>query len=109
MGYRSDRFEIETGTGRLIRSPFLVNAAGAWGARIAQQFGETYPLDVMAPQMVVSEPFTRQVTVTVDYPVNGRFFYARQISRGNLLFGRGPGRAGRGPVRSAPRVGDRAR
>lgn len=93
IGHYNGRFEIETGTGAVIRSPILVNAAGAWGARIASQFGEKYPLDVMAPQMVVSEPFTRQVTATVDYPVNGRYFYARQIGRGNLLFGRGPGRA----------------
>lgn len=93
VAHANGRFEIETGKGARIRSAFLVNAAGAWGARIARQFGEDYPLDVMAPQMVVSEPFQRQVTATVDYPVNGRFFYARQIGRGNLLFGRGPGRA----------------
>ena len=93
IGYHNGRFEITTGTGAVLRSPILVNAAGAWGNRIARHFGEDYPLDLMAPQMVVSEPFQRQVTATVDYPVNGRFFYARQIGRGNLLFGRGPGRA----------------
>ncbi|MFZ5673985.1 MAG: NAD(P)/FAD-dependent oxidoreductase [Pseudomonadota bacterium] len=93
VAHANGRFEIETGKGARIRSAILVNAAGAWGARIARQLGEDYPLDVMAPQMVVSEPFQRQVTATVDYPVNGRFFYARQIGRGNLLFGRGPGRA----------------
>ncbi|MBN9217299.1 MAG: FAD-binding oxidoreductase [Mesorhizobium sp.] len=86
-------FQIESESGTGVRAPILVNAAGAWGARLAAQFSEVFPLDVMAPQMVVSEPFARVVTSTVDYPVNGRFFYARQIGRGNLLFGRGPGRA----------------
>lgn len=86
-------FLIETESGSKARAPTLINAAGAWGARLAAQFSEVFPLDVMAPQMVVSEPFPRVVTSTVDYPVNGRFFYARQIGRGNLLFGRGPGRA----------------
>lgn len=86
-------FRIETESGTKARAPTLINAAGAWGARMAAQFSEVFPLDVMAPQMVVSEPFPRMVTSTVDYPVNGRFFYARQIGRGNLLFGRGPGRA----------------
>lgn len=86
-------FQIETEAGTKARAPTLINAAGAWGARLAAQFSESFPLDVMAPQMVVSEPFPRVVTSTMDYPVNGRFCYARQIARGNLLFGRGPGRA----------------
>ena len=86
-------FQIESESGTRVRAPTLINAAGAWGARLAAQFSEVFPLDVMAPQMVVSEPFPRMITSTVDYPVNGRFFYARQIGRGTLLFGRGPGGA----------------
>ncbi|TGT53652.1 FAD-dependent oxidoreductase, partial [Mesorhizobium sp. M2E.F.Ca.ET.166.01.1.1] len=34
----------------------LLNTAGAWGARIAAQFGEAVPLDARGPQMGVTEP-----------------------------------------------------
>lgn len=87
------RFTIEAGNGLTVVSRVLVNAAGAWAGRIAAQLGERFALDVMAPQMVVSEPFARRITSTVDYPVSGRYFYVRQVKRGNVLFGRGPGRA----------------
>lgn len=96
-----ERFHIESRNGLKVAANILVNAAGAWGARFAAWFGETFALDVMAPQMVVSEPFPRLVTATVDFPVNGRYFYARQIARGNLLFGRGPGRADLDKIRSS--------
>ncbi|EIM76977.1 fad dependent oxidoreductase [Nitratireductor aquibiodomus RA22] len=93
VSHDGEHFIVETENSGVLRGINLVNASGAWGGRLAAQLGETFPLDVMAPQMVVSEPFPLTVTSTVDYPVNGRFFYARQIDRGNLLFGRGPGRA----------------
>jgi sarcosine oxidase subunit beta len=87
------RFVVEAGEKLTVVARALVNAAGAWAGRIASQFGEQFSLDVMAPQMVVSEPFARRITSTVDYPVAGRYFYVRQVKRGNVLFGRGPGRA----------------
>ncbi|WP_192385889.1 NAD(P)/FAD-dependent oxidoreductase, partial [Mesorhizobium silamurunense] len=34
----------------------LLNTAGAWGARIAAQFGEEVPLEARGPQMGVTEP-----------------------------------------------------
>lgn len=93
VAHDGSRFTIEAGDGLTVVARVLVNAAGAWAGRIAAQLGERFTLDVMAPQMVVSEPFARRITSTVDYPVAGRYFYVRQVKRGNVLFGRGPGRA----------------
>jgi len=42
--------------------------------------------------MVVSEPLPYRIRGTVDCEVGGRYLYIRQIPRGNVLFGRGPGR-----------------
>ncbi|MGK9230410.1 FAD-binding oxidoreductase [Inquilinus limosus] len=93
LQHDGDRFRLVAGTGLEIRAETLVNAAGAWATRLAAAFGEHFPLDVMAPQMTVSEPMAHRIAATVDYAVNGRYFYARQVRRGNVLFGQGPGRA----------------
>lgn len=93
IAHDGSRFVVEAGDGLTVVARTLVNAAGAWADGIASQLGERFTLEVMAPQMVVSEPFARRITATVDYPVAGRYFYVRQVKRGNVLFGRGPGRA----------------
>lgn len=85
-------FRVETEKGLNIRSPALVIAAGAWSTELSSQLGDVFPLTVTTPQMMVSEPFAHIMTSTVDCEVDGRFFYSRQIARGNLLFGRGHGR-----------------
>lgn len=85
-------FRVETESGRKVRSPALVLCAGAWSAKLASQIGDDFPLSVTTPQMIVSEPFRHTMSCTVDCEVGGRFFYSRQIARGNLLFGRGHGR-----------------
>ena len=81
------RFEVR-GTGLPVRAPVLVNAAGAWGDRIARALGDEVPIEVMGPQMGVTEPmpyFIVPSTSTVDSPV-----YLRQVRRGNVVFGGGP-------------------
>lgn len=80
-----DRFEIRTDNGLLVRARRLINAAGAWGAQIAEMFGEAVPLETITPQMVVTEPvsyFMRPVT-----GICGGSVYIRQIPRGNIIFG----------------------
>lgn len=90
--HAGEEFRVLTGTGEEFRSKFLVNAAGAWAGQIAESLGDVVPWLTLAPQMVVSEPIPYRLKGVVDCDVGGRYLYIRQIPRGNVLFGRGPGR-----------------
>lgn len=87
-----DEFRVLTASGEEFRSKVLVNVAGAWAGKIAESVGDVVPWTTIAPQMVVSEPIPYRIRGTVDCDVGGRYLYIRQIPRGNVLFGRGPGR-----------------
>ncbi|MGX5831040.1 NAD(P)/FAD-dependent oxidoreductase [Mesorhizobium sp. 43Arga] len=75
----------------------LVNSAGAWGARIAAQFGEKVPLDARGPQMGVTEPLPHRILPVVGIWTRDKDHgaYLRQVERGNIVFG---GAAERVPV-----------
>ncbi len=82
-------FVVETESGRTLRGGALINSAGAWGGRLSARFGEPVEIWPMEPQMVVTEPapyFMEPVLAVVGGDV-----YARQIPRGNVIFG---GRSG---------------
>ena len=51
-----DHFVVSTKRGLEVRSDTLVNCAGAWGAWIAERFGERAPVSPEAPQLGVTEP-----------------------------------------------------
>jgi sarcosine oxidase subunit beta len=86
------RFRLLTSAGVEFRARALINAAGAWGGGLAESLGDRTPWLTLAPQMVVSEPVPYRIRGIVDCDVGGRYLYIRQIPRGNVLFGRGPGR-----------------
>lgn len=95
-----DGFEARTRHGSF-RAPVLLNAAGAWGARIAESFGETAPMEARGPQMGVTEPLPHRILPVVGLwtrapGLNG---YFRQVERGNIVFG---GAAQRVPVALDP-------
>lgn len=75
----------------------LLNAAGAWGARIAALFGEQVPLDARGPQMGVTEPLPHRILPVVGIWTRDKDHgaYLRQVERGNIVFG---GAAERVPV-----------
>ena len=75
----------------------LLNTAGAWGARIAAQFGEEVPLDARGPQMGVTEPLPHRILPVVGIWTRDKDHgaYLRQVERGNIVFG---GAAERVPV-----------
>lgn len=82
-------FEVETSKGRFCSEVFL-NTAGAWGARIAGQFGEKAPLEARGPQMGVTEPLPYRIHPVVGvwaHDLGGG--YLRQVERGNIVFGGG--------------------
>jgi sarcosine oxidase, subunit beta len=75
----------------VVEAPFVLNAAGAWGNEIAQNFGETTPMFPAAPPNFVTEPlpyFLQPALQAVDGSV-----IVRQVERGNVIVGfypRGP-------------------
>ena len=82
-------FMVETESGRTLRGSALINSSGAWGARLAARFGEQVEIWPMEPQMIVTEPAPYFMVPVLA--VVGGDVYARQIPRGNVIFG---GRSG---------------
>lgn len=82
-------FRLETERGRRVSARMLVNVAGAWGATVARWFGESVPIEPQSPSMQVTEPLPYRLPVNVG--VAGGDVYARQIPRGNVIFGGGRG------------------
>ena len=82
-------FVVETESGRTLRGGTLINSSGAWGARLAARFGERVEIWPMEPQMIVTEPAPYFMVPALA--VMGGDVYARQIPRGNVIFG---GRSG---------------
>ena len=80
-------------------APAVVNAAGAWGARIAAMAGDTIPLGLKASMMIVTErldPFVKPVISVV-----GRSLSFKQTDEGTLVIGGGlQGRASIDTLRS---------
>ncbi|WP_027167811.1 FAD-binding oxidoreductase [Mesorhizobium sp. WSM3224] len=81
-------FLVATSKGRFA-AECLLNTAGAWGARIAAQFGEEVPLDVRGPQMGVTEPLPHRILPVVGIWTRDKDHgaYLRQVERGNIVFG----------------------
>lgn len=91
LGKAGEDFAVEvTGHGEL-RAPNLVITAGAWAARMSDQFGETVPLTALGPQMAVTEPLPYRIgpVVSVSTPDSRDIIYLRQVTRGNIVYGGG--------------------
>lgn len=86
-------FRISLADGRSVVADAVLNTAGAWGATIAAQIGETYDERLMSPNMVVTEPLAPMLTA--NFGVCGGDIYFRQTPRGNVVFGGGRGMADR--------------
>lgn len=68
-------------------APVVVNAAGAWSARIAAMIGDTIPLDTKSSMMMVTErlaPFIKPVV-----SIMGRSLSFKQSDQGTLVIGGG--------------------
>ena len=85
-----------TGSGFLVATSkgsfaadFLLNTAGAWGARVAAQFGVEVPLDACGPQMGVTEPLPNRILPVVGIWTRDKEHgaYLRQVERGNIVIG----------------------
>lgn len=76
-------FRISTDRGLTIESAHLVNAAGAWAAPLAAQFGEAVPAFAAGPVQMVTEPVPHFVDPVI-HAVDGGILF-RQTARGNIL------------------------
>lgn len=83
-------FILQAG-GQEIRSRILLNCAGPGAALATEAFGETVPLTSGHPCMGVTEPLPPLFGFNLG--VEGGGFYARQVARGNVVFGGGKGYA----------------
>lgn len=78
-----------TAPGLSIKSHHLVNAAGAWSGRFLSLFNESAPLSPRYPNLFVTEPVPYFLTKSIA--VCGGGVYFRQVERGNVIIGGGPG------------------
>ena len=89
---RGDRQVVETEAGLEVECDFVVNAAGAWGSRIAELLGTTMPLDNQRHQALVIDLGTSPgyvVPSVMDYiPHSGEEgLYFRHERDGQLIGG----------------------
>jgi sarcosine oxidase subunit beta len=97
--FAGERLRVVTDREFVVEAPYVVNAAGAWGNEIAEQFGETTPMFEAAPPNFVTEPLPYFITPALQDA--GGSVIIRQVERGNVIVGFYP----RGP---ADRVRNRA-
>ncbi len=89
MRHEGGKFHLRLADGSEIVADRLANTAGYWGAKVAAAFGESVPIAVLAPNMAVTEPLPYFLKSNLG--VVGGSVYARQIPRGNVIFGGGRG------------------
>ncbi|MEA2874120.1 MAG: hypothetical protein QOH67_4096 [Hyphomicrobiales bacterium] len=94
-----ERFRIVTDGDLIFEAPIVLNASGAWGNEIAEQFGETTPMFPAAPPNFVTEPLPYFIKSALQDA--GGAVIIRQVERGNVIVGFYP----RGP---ADRIQNRA-
>ncbi len=76
-------FLLRTDRDLTVECEHLVNAAGAWAAPFAAQFGEAVPAFAAGPVQMVTEPLPR-FAQSVIHAVDGSILF-RQTARGNVL------------------------
>ncbi|MDB6177703.1 FAD-dependent oxidoreductase [Paracoccus sp. Z330] len=79
-------WRVETAQGAFA-APTVINAAGAWGARVAAMTGESIPLSAKASMMMVTERLTQTIRPVVS--IVGRSLSFKQSSQGTLVLGGG--------------------
>jgi sarcosine oxidase subunit beta len=94
------QFRLRVADGTQVVAGRLANTAGFWGGRVAASFGEPVPIEVLAPNMCVTEPLPYFLKPNLG--VVGGGVYARQIARGNVIFGGGRGEADPETLRARP-------
>ena len=84
-------FHVTTTHGQQFQASSLLITAGAWGAKLSEQFGEPVSLETHGPQMAVTEPvpYALPTVIGVYTKIPEEVIYFRQIQRGNIVIGGG--------------------
>ncbi len=86
-GRRGGLWHLRTADGAEHAAPVLVNAAGAWGARLARHIGETIPLGFNAFMMMLTARMLAFVTPVVG--ATSRPISFKQAETGQVMIGGG--------------------
>jgi sarcosine oxidase, subunit beta len=73
--------------GETYEAPVLVNAAGAWGGRIAASLGEPVPVETVAPMLMITSRVPEFIKPVVI--LRGRKLSFKQFANGTVLIGGG--------------------
>lgn len=92
LAERGERLVVSTAAGLEVECDFVVNAAGAWGSRVAEVLGTTMPLEPQRHQAIVADLGTSAgyvVPSVMDYiPHSGEIgLYFRHERDGALVCG----------------------
>ncbi|MEZ0212538.1 MAG: NAD(P)/FAD-dependent oxidoreductase [Xanthobacteraceae bacterium] len=84
-------FVVETKGSGSFRAPMVQVSAGAWGRALSAAMGEDVPLEAASPQMGVTEPMPYRIEPVMGVATDRieDVMYARQVKRGNIVFGGG--------------------
>lgn len=84
---RDGQWRVRCADGATYAAPVLVNAAGAWGGRLARAAGEEIPLGFSALMMIYTSALPPFVTPVVG--LTGRPMSFKQASSGHVMIGGG--------------------
>lgn len=85
--YEQGLWTIRTSDGACYRAPTLVNAAGAWGGRLAEALGDPVPLEPNGSMLMVTARMAPFVGPVVG--AAGRSLSFKQFPNGTVLIGGG--------------------
>lgn len=86
VGRQGGAWRIETTAG-VFTAPKVVNAAGAWAARLSAMIGEPVPLEVIAPMLMISSRVPHFIDPVVI--LRSRKLSFKQFANGTVLIGGG--------------------
>ncbi len=82
-----DLWRLRCADGSTHEAPVLVNAAGAWGARLARSLGEIIPLGFSALMMMLTSKLPPFIAPVIG--LTGRAMSFKQTARGHVMIGGG--------------------
>lgn len=82
----ADHWQVDTDSG-MIEADYLVNCAGAWGARIAAMAGDDLPLEAHAPMLVVTDRQPHFLDAVIG--IMGATLSFKQLDNGAMVIGGG--------------------
>ena len=87
ISHRKGSFFVNAADGRRFHAEAVVNAAGAWGGRIAAMLGDDLPIEPVGLTMMVTSRMVRFLTPVVG--IHGSKLSFKQMANGTVVIGGG--------------------